>query len=392
MTVSKSSFIRLCLCPIVLAACRTPEQPDVGIPHVDSILPVSYSEGARIGNVDDPVLGFSRIWKVVVSESDEVHVLELRAQEVKVFDTRGTLLRRVGRQGQGPGEFGVIQEFGLIGDTLWIHDAASRKISWFNRTGALLFETPGRTIEVATDHPSIVLQAYPLRPRSDGLIEAGLSFSVQDVAYSAPVLAFNRDGEVGDTVGVRRFANPGIRIAGFSAALPPPQLMPVSPVNLAAGEDSIWVRWNASDAGREGTTFVRRVTAAGDTILRQDLRYTPIPVPASVFDSLVDSRRGSFSPSTLETLVRAMEVPPFRPPIRRVHVGADGAVWLALHGEALDVTRWVGVGPTGEVIGRVDLPTAVTPAFSRGTELWAVELDDLAVPWLVRLDLDLAAR
>jgi hypothetical protein len=51
---------------------------------------------------------------------------------------------------------------------------------------------------------------------------------------------------------------------------------------------------------------------------------------------------------------------------------------------ATETTEWVLLEPDGTPIGRMMLPSAVRVLWHEGNEFWAVEADDLGVPWAVK--------
>jgi hypothetical protein len=53
-------------------------------------------------------------------------------------------------------------------------------------------------------------------------------------------------------------------------------------------------------------------------------------------------------------------------------------------GEGNSTSRWVILGEDGRPLGAVEVPGHVRPAWSRGDAFWAVDTDEMGVPWLVR--------
>ena len=91
----------------------------------------------------------------------------------------------------------------------------------------------------------------------------------------------------------------------------------------------------------------------------------------------------------MESALReAIRLPDFRPPIRVLHAGSDGTLWLQLNAAAADVAEWVLIGADGSPRGRLRLPARMQIHHSALPTVWAVELDDLDVPWLVRLKVE----
>jgi hypothetical protein len=77
---------------------------------------------------------------VAITDDGFVLVVDAQPTVVKVFDAAGALVRTIGREGSGPGEFksGYIA---VLGDTLVVQDATNGRATSFNwRTGTMLSE------------------------------------------------------------------------------------------------------------------------------------------------------------------------------------------------------------------------------------------------------------
>ncbi len=365
--------------------------------HVDKLPDLTYAEEVRIGSADDPETGFSQIRRVLVSDKGDVYVLEGAAREVRVFDSDGKRLRVIGGPGQGPGEFTTPLDIGLLGDTLWVADIRARRLLWFGPDGDVLFTTSMQGVRFESGVPGAIVSLTPARPRPDGLIESDRSvlLSTQDHEirpYRYPVVLFDRKGAVVDTLRWE-MADSGVvtyRVAGHVGYAP--VLGPVKPVKARVADEQVVVDWMVPSGTTEGLIDFMRVSSAGDSIYHSKLRYAAVPVPGHVLDSLIAPRlalapRIGVTEGQMESALReAIQLPEFRPPVRVVHAGSDGTVWLQLNIAATDVAEWVLIGADGSPRGRLRLPSRMQIHHSALPTVWAVELDDLDVPWLVRLN------
>ena len=92
--------------------------------HVDS------NPVLRIGAEQAGPYQFSFISTALLLEGGGVAVVELSANEVRLFDADGRHLRSVGRRGRGPGEFQVISGlFRRSGDSLAAYDQIERRVT-----------------------------------------------------------------------------------------------------------------------------------------------------------------------------------------------------------------------------------------------------------------------
>ncbi len=363
--------------------------------HVDDLPRLSYVEAVRIGSFDDPEAGFSRIGSVEVGADGSVYVAEVQATEIRVFSPSGDRIRTVGRGGEGPGEFSRPGVIGLLGDTLWVRDSNRGRIFWFGPDGTLLHETPRVTIPVDTDVPGMTLQVTVGHPREDGLIGStyhrAMNAGAADRPFSYPVVRFDRDGAVVDTVRWdTEIPDPTFSVEGM--ALHTPTLGPTQPLAVEAGPHDFKIHWRVSESGAEGKLQVVRISEHGDTLGQGLLRYDAIPVPESVRDSILEPFEGlayvfGFSERSYQSaLESALELPDHRPPLRSADAGRDGSLWIELTGTSPDSSTWALFDPTLTPLGLLALPSSMSPRHIDGATAWVVDSDEFDVPWLVRLD------
>ena len=112
MALKRSTWAALFL-GALLSPARVAGQPSL------AELPTRTAElDIALGAFDDPVLAFSRISDMTVDAAGRMYVLQLIEGQVTVLDPDGSLHKRMGRKGQGPGEFLSPAGMGWRGDTL----------------------------------------------------------------------------------------------------------------------------------------------------------------------------------------------------------------------------------------------------------------------------------
>jgi hypothetical protein len=72
---------------------------------------------------------------IVVDDSENVYVLDSKAQHIKKFDGAGNFLKSIGREGQGPGEFSRPSGLVCSGDKLVAWDMRAFRFSLFTLDG-----------------------------------------------------------------------------------------------------------------------------------------------------------------------------------------------------------------------------------------------------------------
>ena len=88
----------------------------------------------KIGSADDPSQTFTGAFDIEVRNGIAYSVHE-NEQRVRMWDQRGKLIREIGRNGNGPGEFAGPVSAGWRGDTLWVFDSRQARISLFKPNG-----------------------------------------------------------------------------------------------------------------------------------------------------------------------------------------------------------------------------------------------------------------
>ncbi len=71
-----------------------------------------------------------------------LYVVMRQQGNISVLNPDGTLVRRIGRRGGGPGEFEGLNGYGWRNDSLWVLDATLGRLSWFDRAGEFLGSVP----------------------------------------------------------------------------------------------------------------------------------------------------------------------------------------------------------------------------------------------------------
>lgn len=109
----------------------------VGEPGVHAPTERALQPDLRLGGADSGALRFSDIRDLEVGREGNLHVLDVGERAIRVFDASGEPLRRVGRNGRGPGEF--LGPHGLALDAtdhLFVYDPLQRRVSQYDADGA----------------------------------------------------------------------------------------------------------------------------------------------------------------------------------------------------------------------------------------------------------------
>lgn len=98
----------------------------------------TVEEVQRLGSLDGPHDAFVSPGPVEVDPEGRIHVLDVGLPALRIFDEDGRFLRQVGAQGDGPGEYLSPAAFGLRGDSIWVSDARSGRLTVFGPDGGVV--------------------------------------------------------------------------------------------------------------------------------------------------------------------------------------------------------------------------------------------------------------
>ena len=388
---------------------------------LDGLPKLSAVEELRIGSVDDPDFGFARPYGLDIDAEGQIYVMEGSEPEIRVYSADGRrLVRRIGGRGGGPGEFMSAPSFGVVGDTIWAYEGGSSgRITLFDREGTVLStgQTRGLRIPLWSSYGYV----RPRRMLPGGVFMGELSMigsSRDDPELTTgptdtipvPRVLFDATGAVIDTVGWDPSPPPRMaRPPGTSSSRS--EVVRTSTrgyfVTTAPTESDYWfplpdgriILDMATPSAPDAAVFtIVRLDLAGDTIYRRDLAYRPEPYTSDVLDSIAIRAarsgggivmQGEAGPDEAEAAAAArlirdkLAYPALQQPVRGYHVGQDEALWLMRRSE-LGPTRWIVLDPQAVPRGELELPAGTRPVWSLGNTFWAIQTDELDIPWLVR--------
>jgi len=91
----------------------------------------SLEEVLSIGNLNDTLL-FQWVG-VVVDRDQNIYVTDTMDYSLKKFNSKGKLLKKTGRRGQGPGEFSAPRYLSSFGNSIYVTDQYMPKIQVFDK-------------------------------------------------------------------------------------------------------------------------------------------------------------------------------------------------------------------------------------------------------------------
>lgn len=330
-------------------------------------------------------------------EGPRVHVLDLQFSEVTIWKPDGTLLRRVGGEGEGPGEFTGPHDLVLLEDRFYVAD--ERRFTSFTLEGEVM----------GTDAVPASLGWRGFRFRNEAMFDDG-SFVVTPVVPSGIIVGSSGDDPV-DVI-------PGLRISRKGASWTLDTLALISyrnwlvPFKLAGDPTPVRLsqEWVVPDSFRPdapggsvvlgrtqelppGALELMEISMTGDTVWTRQIRLPPVPIEDYEVDSVVNQAASVFaswsgdsvpSPILRQRVRSALIVPEAWPVTYGIRPMPNGEIWFRPARSPTPGT-WYAVrrGETDGPIRRISLPESFNPRDVTDTHVWGTRTDELGVQYVV---------
>jgi hypothetical protein len=320
-----------------------------------------------VGSAEPFPQEFGRIVGVVLDEAGLVYVADGEAHEIRVFDDGGALVRAIGREGGGPGEFGALQSIGWLGDRLMTLDPANARIGLLSAEGEWLGQRPylaltGSAVRIHTTGPG---EAYTpgVRLKDDG---ADRIFVRQTLEGTADTVIVPPSEEATGYVVCTGENGIGFRRVPFA-----PRTLEVPAPGVLLVE--VWT----------ADYRIAFLDPTGDTtrVVERDLPTLPVTdsvwsADAVAFEEFLAQWPGSRCEPPRPERPEAMDM------IRVVFFDGEGRMWVERRegaGWALDA-----FGGQGRLLGTVPIPERLERILPwvRGDRLLLVVTDDLDVEYV----------
>jgi hypothetical protein len=369
-------------------ACAGPATTDDSMPSEWRLTGPTVTIGVLDGATDYEFESLSSAWK---SDGGRIIVADRGQTSLLFYDEHGQFVRRIGRQGAGPGETRYMgNAFPYRGDSIAVYDLSMRRISVFDSAGvfARAFTSPVAYARKPNVIPSqsccLIMGAF-----GDG------SFLVQPPdeipVHAGPprfgmlsLLRLSAEGEGPDTIGTfesRLHTHDAARpagVRGYETALPFLYSLGENAVYGGNAQDNILViarmDGTSMDTVRLGPppdAFTDDMIATRERLLRDDYERRP-----QFYEGGIDGYLDGVYPERV-------------PAFSHVLVDREGRIWVgdfSLH-EASYQTDPIGKryrihSRNGTAIGTVMLPAGSRLTWAGDSEIIAVERDSLDVQYV----------
>jgi hypothetical protein len=332
-----------------------------------------------------PGQDFHRITSAFRHTADHIFVADRGSSEVRLFDGRGALQRRIGGRGGGPEEFAALMGvWPYASDSVYTFDPVAQRISIWTVSGVF-----GRSLRLPTQFgPRILMARHADVPGFVVVVAAAPRTEMAEPGESAmdsvDIVVLD---ETGDALARLRVQHQAIHTTVPPDGRAQMHPLPFDPVGLVAtGRRRIYYGWPD-----EWTVF--RFDHQGGVVdtLRFDLPTRPLT--ADIIDRWVEQRLASVSALQRPATRRYFESLPFPlylPTFDRMLEDDLGYLWLReFRVPEASAVRWYVVDSNGEIVAYAEIdgslePTHVGPDFIVGVSRDELDRERVAVVSLER--------
>jgi hypothetical protein len=344
-------------------------------------------EELRLGSTDGgDNYTFSDLVDMTVAPNGSLYVCDKRIQVCRMYDSAGKFIRQIGRKGKGPGEFEMELGLALLPDgRLVLRDGRNARLNIYSPGGDFLTSWP---------LPSGLYASKMLFADAAGITYA-LTLAVPmtalkpDEPWPMGYIRYDTAGRILDTIPVPNF---------FGTSASPPDFGVKQHVTLhPAGSFVSGLSSDYAISWRQPSGKVLRIE-------RPNLPRIEVPAALrSAYDSMGRAVAAARRSNPYNRGSAPQPTPSHKPAFKNVLVGADGRIWVELHGvsyETIPMTRGEQALPAfarwrerttfdvfesdGRYLGNVPLPQGGVFHVMRGDRVWGTVRDEIGALYVVR--------
>lgn len=350
-------------------------------------------EELRIAPEADDTSLFADVFEFDVDREGRIYVFDQGSRSVLQFAPDGALLRRIGRQGAGPGEFN--RNGGMV------IDADGRLVQWDAGNARISFFSTDGTFDSSWVVPAGFSTSHGLRTDRSGQL------------YLYRPVTPRRDGEILGRMGLVRLGPGG----AWLDSLVPPDLPwervvyvasvegNTSATSPAHAERFLW-QWHPDGHFVSVGTGRYHVELSRPERPLRIVRESPT-ISVSEAERALEQERITLNLRQTDPgwTFRGPPIPAVKPPVSGLSVARDGRIWVKVATESEEIPeaerdaevpnrppprRWRDrveyevFEPNGRFVGRVRLPSTATWMEADGELVWYLSRDEMGLPAVVR--------
>lgn len=349
--------------------------------------------------MDDTSL-FADVSTVVVDQLDRMWVYEFQGRRLFLFDSSGQLVRRIGRRGQGPGEFSSGNGMVALADTgLAFLDAQNARVSFFDASGGFRTSWPvpsgfSTSNGLFTDRSYALYLRRPVAPVPEG-----------DVIGRMGLVRLPDGGGLGDSLVPPDLPVPRV---SYLAVSPDGNGRSSTSTEFAAAYHWGWHPGGYFVVAHGGQYEIILARPGGKPIV---IRRSSTPVAVLPDEQQEDQARITWSMRNTQPgwTWQGPDIPSTKPPLGGLVFARDGTIWARVAApseripeDELPPQREGGFpirhfrspviyevfAPDGRFLGRVPMPPRTTMVQADGSTVWGITRDTDDLPAVVRFRLE----
>jgi hypothetical protein len=271
--------------------------------------------------------------EVVVDNRERIFVSDIRGINIKVFDKLGNYLTTIGRQGQGPGEFGRITNIQITPENeLMVHDRSTRRLSFFSLDGEFL-----RTEQLKE------IQATRIKVNSNGnYVVKTIDFNSGNFTSAVELKIYDSNLEFINTIAKDKY---------WSVKAP---LQPIMTSKLLSSDSIV--------CGFRETYEFQFLDSEGKIVRKVSRDYSPIEITEEE--------------KTKRQLPQDSELPKYFPTFQDLSVDEEGRIYVQLYERQPDEDKFYYdvFDPVGKYIAKV--PLDALPQYWKNSKMYSIELSE----------------
>lgn len=332
--------------------------------------------------VDGHSVEFHSVVGIVADPTGRVYVADGGASQVVVVNAEGELLRTIGGQGDGPGEFRSLRGIAWVGDHLVTLDLGHRRLTWFRPDGS-----------VARTEPSAGRVGSALFGGGERLVArlvGDWGTRTPEGEVRPPTIQYAEASESGELRSVDAFPDSLPWPSGWDCGTPDGWIHPIPAPLIGWGPlRALLPSGEMAVAHRDAYRIDIRDLRSGAILRSIGLEREPVPVTDALWQAessvqLARELERTRGPLHLASDPDAdcpvlTERPEHAPAMRSIVSDEHGRLWV--EAPSPDGFRIALFSRDGDLIGEADMPRrdrAVAP-FAREDRLYVVVKDDMEV-------------
>ena len=317
---------------------------------------------------------------LLVGRDGTIAISQPQDNNVRFFSPTGAALGTFGRKGQGPGEFGMMTLAGWVGDTIWVGDGTTYRITMIAPDRSLvrssLWPQGARPSDPSRPVPQFI--ATPIHafygdgsvaviaiPSSDGIP----AWMRQPSGTYTPFMRINKEGVLQRVLMWGHESDPYCRVESFQRPFC------FHPFWAVSRRGAVFSTARIEGAGRDVDMIrVLAVDEDSDTLFSRSLPVRRERIPTRVRDSTQRAFEAMIGRVTRRP-VPSVDIPEFYAPLVRAIVSNDErSLWLE-RGVTTGDRQWIVLDMSGRQVASVRVPRRIDLKVVSMERVWGTERD-----------------